>query len=52
MTEMKAFITHILQNFRLEPVDLAHEITILPDVVLRPACPMRVKFVPINNKVK
>lgn len=47
MMELKAVIAHLLQNFYLEPIDLAHEIPIVADLVIRPARPIHMKFIPI-----
>ncbi|XP_043274305.1 cytochrome P450 4C1-like [Venturia canescens] len=46
MFELKALIGHVLRNFYLEPIDLASRVRLLPDLVLRPAHPIRIKFVP------
>ncbi|XP_014206462.1 cytochrome P450 4C1-like [Copidosoma floridanum] len=48
MMELKSLISHLLYHFYLEPIDLAHEVPITPDLVLRPARPIHVKFVPIR----
>ncbi|KAJ8670667.1 hypothetical protein QAD02_001926 [Eretmocerus hayati] len=49
MMELKATIAYLLRNFYLEPIDLAHEIPIVVDLVLRPARPIQMKLIPINN---
>ncbi|XP_031777513.1 cytochrome P450 4AB6 isoform X2 [Nasonia vitripennis] len=49
MMELKAFIAHLISEFYLEPIDLAHEVLITPDLVLRPARPVKVKIVPVNK---
>ena len=49
MLELKALIGHLLYNFYLEPIEIAQEVRLLPDLVLRPAHPVRVKFTPINK---
>lgn len=49
MMELKTSIAHLLHNFILEPIDFAHEIPIMTDLVLRPSKPMRIKFIPIQN---
>ena len=46
LMEMKVLIAHILHNFDLEAINLAHEINLLTDVVIRPGEPIRVKFIP------
>ncbi|XP_033230131.1 cytochrome P450 4C1-like [Belonocnema kinseyi] len=46
LMELKALIAHILHNFELEAIDLANEINLLTDVVIRPGQPVRVKFIP------
>ncbi|XP_011305594.1 cytochrome P450 4C1-like isoform X2 [Fopius arisanus] len=46
LMELKTLIGHLLYNFYLEPVDLAHQIQMLPDLVLRPQGAARVKFIP------
>ncbi|NP_001352146.1 Cytochrome P450 9-like precursor [Nasonia vitripennis] len=50
MMELKVFVALIVKNFILEPIDFAHEVPILPDIVLRPARSVHVKFVPIAEK--
>ncbi|XP_058800775.1 cytochrome P450 4C1-like [Phymastichus coffea] len=49
MMELKAVIAHLLHNFYLEPVDLAHEIPIITDLVIRPSRPIYMKFVSIQK---
>ncbi|XP_051172445.1 uncharacterized protein LOC127288825 [Leptopilina boulardi] len=44
MLEMKVVVAQLLYNFHLEPIDLAHEIVLFQDMVLRPMQPVRVKF--------
>ncbi|XP_028982658.1 cytochrome P450 4C1-like isoform X1 [Diachasma alloeum] len=46
LMELKTLIGYLLHNFYLEPVDLADEIPLLPDLVIRPQHAARVKFVP------
>ncbi|NP_001165985.1 cytochrome P450 4AB4 precursor [Nasonia vitripennis] len=49
MMELKASIAHLLHHFILEPIDYAHEVPIRSDLVIRPARPIRIKFVPIKH---
>ncbi|XP_008550233.2 uncharacterized protein LOC103573114 [Microplitis demolitor] len=46
MLELKAIIGHLIHNFYLEPIDLAGEIRMLPDLVLRPKNSARIKLTP------
>ncbi|KAK0073592.1 hypothetical protein PV326_013263, partial [Microctonus aethiopoides] len=46
MMELKAMVGHLIHNFYLEPVDLAKDICILSDLVLRPKNGARVTFIP------
>ena len=48
MMELKATIAHLLQNFILESIDLAHEVIIKADLVIRPGHPLKMKFIPID----
>ncbi|XP_020280533.1 cytochrome P450 4C1-like [Pseudomyrmex gracilis] len=48
MYEMKAMIAPLVHHFYLEPVDSLKNLKIKSDVILRPAHPVRVKFVPIK----
>lgn len=52
MLELKSMIAHLLYNFNLEPFDLAHEVPIVCDMVLRPARPIYVKIIPIRKSVE
>ncbi|KAK0182434.1 hypothetical protein PV327_000576 [Microctonus hyperodae] len=47
MLELKTIIGGLLHNFYLEPLETTANIRILPDIVLRPAHPVHVKFIPI-----
>ncbi|XP_011706983.1 PREDICTED: cytochrome P450 4C1-like, partial [Wasmannia auropunctata] len=47
--EMKAMITCLIHNFYLEPVDYLKDLQLLMDTLLRPAHPIRVKFIPIHK---
>lgn len=49
MLEIKTIIGGLLHNFYLEPLEITSNIRILPDIVLRPAHPVHVKFVPISK---
>ncbi|XP_016840411.1 cytochrome P450 4C1 [Nasonia vitripennis] len=49
MMELKSITAHLLHDFHLEPIDLAHEVPIVCDLVLRPARPIYMKFVPIEK---
>jgi len=52
MLEMKAMVASLIHNFLLEPIDYLKNLRILVDVVLRPAHPLRVRFIPICNNKK
>ncbi|XP_015606168.1 cytochrome P450 4C1 [Cephus cinctus] len=45
MLELKAIIGLLLHNFYLEAIDRPSETRFLPDLILRPAHPIRVRFV-------
>ncbi|XP_024877802.1 cytochrome P450 4C1-like [Temnothorax curvispinosus] len=45
--QIKALIAPLIQNYYLEPIDYLKNLRLQADLVLRPACPLRVKFVPI-----
>ncbi|CAD6209007.1 GSCOCT00003654001.2-RA-CDS [Cotesia congregata] len=45
MLELKAIIGHLIHNFYLEPIDLAGEIRMMPDLVLRPKHSARIKLI-------
>nr|UEN71156.1 cytochrome P450 4AV17 [Meteorus pulchricornis] len=47
MLELKILTAGILHNFHLEPLEVTSNIRILPDLVLRAAHPVHVKFIPI-----
>ncbi|XP_011878432.1 PREDICTED: cytochrome P450 4C1-like [Vollenhovia emeryi] len=47
MLELKAMIAPLVQNFYLEPVDYLKDLRIHIDLILRPAHPVRIRFVPI-----
>ncbi|KAG8037299.1 hypothetical protein G9C98_005509 [Cotesia typhae] len=47
MLELKTLIAGLLHNFYLEPQDRTADVTIIPDLVIRPAHPVYIKFVPI-----
>ncbi|XP_011701315.1 PREDICTED: cytochrome P450 4C1-like [Wasmannia auropunctata] len=49
MLEMKAMIASLIYDFYLEPVDYLKDLRLLMDIILRPAYPLRVKFVPIRK---
>ncbi|XP_043488606.1 cytochrome P450 4C1-like [Polistes fuscatus] len=48
MLELKLFVTFILYNFELEPVDELDDITFSADITLTSFKPLRVKFIPIT----
>ncbi|XP_020289584.1 cytochrome P450 4C1-like isoform X2 [Pseudomyrmex gracilis] len=48
MYEMKAMIAPLVHHFYLEPVDYLRNLKMKIDLILRPAHPVRVKFVPIK----
>lgn len=48
MLELKAMSAFLLRNFYLEPIDLAHKVPLLKDLVIRPAKPIHIKFIPIK----
>ncbi|XP_046742320.1 uncharacterized protein LOC124408984 [Diprion similis] len=50
MLELKVLMAHFLHNFYLEPLDLSCDVEIFPDLVLRPAKPVRLKFVRRSHK--
>ncbi|XP_015177511.1 PREDICTED: cytochrome P450 4C1-like [Polistes dominula] len=47
MFEIKLMVAHILHNFYLEPVEELDNIKLIGNIILRPATPLRVKFIPI-----
>lgn len=49
MLELKALIASLVHHFYLEPVDNLKNLRIKGDMVLRPAQPLRVKFIPIER---
>ncbi|XP_015127503.1 cytochrome P450 4C1 isoform X2 [Diachasma alloeum] len=49
MLELKTLIAGLLLNFYLEPMELAAHVRIVPDLVLRTAHPVPLKFVPIRK---
>ncbi|XP_071576478.1 cytochrome P450 4C1-like [Temnothorax nylanderi] len=49
MLELKAMIAPLVHNFYLEPIDYLKNIRIHVDLVLRPAHPIRAKFIPIRK---
>ncbi|XP_068991334.1 uncharacterized protein [Neodiprion pinetum] len=46
MLELKVLVAHFLHNFYFDPMDFSSDVQILPDLVLRPSKPIRMKFVP------
>ncbi|KAG7206576.1 hypothetical protein KM043_000260 [Ampulex compressa] len=48
MMELKAMVGHLLHHFILEPVDYLKDLRIIADLVIRPAHPIRIKFVPVE----
>ncbi|KAK0182440.1 hypothetical protein PV327_000582 [Microctonus hyperodae] len=52
MMELKAMVGHLIHNFYLEPVDLAKDICILADLVIRPKSGARVKLIPRQHNEK
>ncbi|XP_015189731.1 PREDICTED: cytochrome P450 4C1-like [Polistes dominula] len=49
MFEIKLMVAHILHNFYLEPVEDLDDIKLMGNIILRPATPLRVKFIPIKS---
>lgn len=49
MLEMKAMISTLLYNFYFEPVDYLKDLRVTADLVIRPAHPIRTRFVPITQ---
>ncbi|KAH0534266.1 cytochrome P450 4C1-like isoform X1 [Cotesia glomerata] len=49
MLELKTFMAGLLYNFYLEPQETTADLRLIPDLVIRPAHPVYVKFVPINR---
>ncbi|NP_001165938.1 cytochrome P450 4AB21 isoform X1 [Nasonia vitripennis] len=49
LMELKSLIARILYNFKLEPIDRSADMKILLDIVIRPASPVRTRFVKINH---
>lgn len=50
MFELKTVVGSLLYNFNFEPVDYLKDMLITTDLVIRPAHPVRTKFIPIKNK--
>jgi len=50
LLEMKAMIAPLIHNFYLEPVDYLKDLSLKVDLVIRPAHPLRVRFIPIATK--
>ncbi|CAK9799487.1 Cytochrome P450 4C1 [Anthophora quadrimaculata] len=49
MLEIKATLGLLLHNFSLEPVTYLKDVTMTTDLVIRPAHPIRTKFVPLTS---
>ncbi|CAD6225941.1 GSCOCT00005801001.2-RA-CDS [Cotesia congregata] len=49
MLVLKTFMAGLLYNFYLEPQETAANVRLLPELVIRPAHSVDVKFVPINR---
>ncbi|XP_044587730.1 cytochrome P450 4C1-like [Cotesia glomerata] len=49
MLEMKTFMAGLLYNFYLEPQEITASVRLILNLVIRPAHPVYVKFVPINR---
>ncbi|XP_071576723.1 cytochrome P450 4C1-like isoform X2 [Temnothorax nylanderi] len=47
MLEMKVMVASLIHSFYVEPIDYLKNLRMQPDMVLRPAHPLRVKFIPI-----
>ncbi|XP_011699209.1 PREDICTED: cytochrome P450 4C1-like [Wasmannia auropunctata] len=47
LLEMKAMVAPLVHNFYLEPVDYLKNLRLQVDLILRPAHPLCVKFVPV-----
>ncbi|KAL6268490.1 hypothetical protein P5V15_001623 [Pogonomyrmex californicus] len=50
LLEMKSFIASVIYNFFLEPIENLKDVQFNADMMLRPAYPLRLKFVPIVKK--
>lgn len=50
LLELKVLVAQVLYNFNLEPIDLAHEIIVMQDLVIRPMQEVRIKFVQRVNQ--
>ncbi|XP_036143835.1 cytochrome P450 4C1 [Monomorium pharaonis] len=50
LLELKAMIASLIHNFYVEPVDYLKNIRTVPDLVLRPLDPHRLKFIPVVRK--
>ncbi|XP_033211382.1 cytochrome P450 4C1-like isoform X2 [Belonocnema kinseyi] len=50
LLELKVLVAQVLYNFNLEPIDLAHDIIVMQDLVIRPMQAVRVKFVSRVNQ--
>ncbi|KAI4484617.1 hypothetical protein M0804_007183 [Polistes exclamans] len=49
MFEIKLMVAHILHNFYLEPIEDLDKINLVGNIILRPAKPLYVKFIPIKS---
>ncbi|XP_024890989.1 cytochrome P450 4C1-like [Temnothorax curvispinosus] len=47
MLELKAMIAPLVHNFYLEPIDYLKNLRMQVDLILRPAHPLRVRFIPV-----
>ncbi|XP_025269073.1 cytochrome P450 4C1-like [Camponotus floridanus] len=47
---MKAMIAPLIHNFYLEPIEYLKNIPLLLDIIIRPAHPVHIKFIPIKCK--
>ncbi|KAL6420611.1 hypothetical protein ACFW04_014644 [Cataglyphis niger] len=50
LLELKAMIAPLVHNFYLEPIDCLKNIRLKYDLIIRPAHPVYIKFIPINRK--
>ncbi|XP_050447603.1 cytochrome P450 4C1-like isoform X2 [Cataglyphis hispanica] len=50
LLELKAMIAPLVHNFYLEPIDCLKNVQLKYDMIIRPAHPVYIKFIPINRK--
>ncbi|XP_011638416.1 cytochrome P450 4C1-like [Pogonomyrmex barbatus] len=49
LLEMKSMIASVIYNFHLEPIENLKDIQLNGDMLMRPANPLRLKFIPITK---